>query len=697
MINDYTRITETSKSILDLAFVSKSDKVYSSGVHHFGISDHSLIYLIRKNNKVKVPPKLIKSRCFKKFNEHNFVDTLKTLNWNDVLNTNDVDAALATFHDMFNQACNDHCPMKEKRITGSYPNWINSNYIKLSKDRNHYFAKAAKTNDPDDWKIGKHLRYKVNNLNKTLKKNYCNDAIKTNINDSKKLWSTIKQLIPKNNVSVSNVQTQSGITSNDMETANELNSFFTSIGKDLAAKFDNCKNGNTCSSNNSNCSINVGDTQGQDHFNFDVVTPDFVFDQICSISNNKSTGIGNDCIKLLKLAAPVICHPLAYICNLSIHTSVFPNEWKKAKVTPIFKDGDKTDVSNYRPISVLPILSKILERSVHDQLYNYLTCNNLLHPCQSGFRSKHSTNTALLDVTDHILNSMNNGMVTASIFLDLKKAFDTVDHDILIKKLKLYGVDGSTLKWFKSYLSKRIQSVCVNSTMSDFKNIDIGIPQGSILGPLLFIIYVNSLPNSVNCKCVMYADDTTLLISSSDPDTLQKELDLQLNNIINWFRLNKLTLNIKKTKLMLFGTKQNLTKFDDIKLNYDSEEIERVDKFKYLGVILDPTLSWDDHVQFLSNNVSKRIGVVCRVKYFLPPCTLNKLAKALVFPHFDQCSSVWSNFIAEHHNRLQILQNRLARVLLSADIRTPIDKLMKDLGWNRLNFSWVAAAPHSHL
>ena len=186
----------------------------------------------------------------------------------------------------------------------------------------------------------------------------------------------------------------------------------------------------------------------------------------------------------------------------------------------------------------------------------------------------------------------------------------------------------------------------------------------------------------------MYADDTTLLISSSDPGTLQKELDLQLNNIINWFRLNKLTLNIKKTKLMLFGTKQNLTKFDDIKLNYDSEEIERVDKFKYLGVILDPTLSWDDHVQFLSNNVSKRIGVVCRVKYFLPPCTLNKLAKALVFPHFDQCSSVWSNFIAEHHNRLQILQNRLARVLLSADIRTPIDKLMKDLGWNKLKFRW---------
>ena len=211
-------------------------------------------------------------------------------------------------------------------------------------------------------------------------------------------------------------------------------------------------------------------------------------------------------------------------------TSTFPSEWKKAKTTPIYKDGDKSDVSNCRPISVLPILSKILKRAVHDQLYNYLTCNNIINRCHSGYRRNHSTNTALLDVTDHILKNANDGKATASIFLDLKKAFDTVSHEMLIKKLNSYGIRESALQWFKSYLNDRSQAVNVNSTLLDFKSINIGVPQGSIIGPLLFIIFVNSLPESVktSCKCVMYADDTTLLLSSSDPNILQKDLDLNL-------------------------------------------------------------------------------------------------------------------------------------------------------------------------
>ena len=232
-----------------------------------------------------------------------------------------------------------------------------------------------------------------------------------------------------------------------------LNFFFTSIGNSLASKFSD-----------TNSNFTEDRCKSESKFQFDIITDDYVFDQICNLSNNKSPGLDGFQAKLLKLLAPTICKSLAYICNLSLLTSTFPSDWKQAKVTPIFKDGDKSDVGNYRPISNLSMISKILERAVHDQLHSFLTTNSILHPSLSGFRSGHSTNTALLDVSDFILNNMNEGRANAAIFLDLKKkAFDTVNHDILIYKLHCYRIKGSALNWFISYLTDRSQVVTINS------------------------------------------------------------------------------------------------------------------------------------------------------------------------------------------------------------------------------------------
>jgi hypothetical protein len=283
---------------------------------------------------------------------------------------------------------------------------------------------------------------------------------------------------------------------------------------------------------------------------------------------------------------------------------------------------------------------------------------------------------------------MNQGKITGALFIDLKKAFDTVNYHLLLQKLNHFGISGDALSWFSSYLGDRTQAVCINSILSDMKNIDIGVPQGSILGPLLFIIYVNSLPDCVDCKCVMYADDTTLLFSASDQTTLQLNMNNSLSKIARWFESNQLTLNIKKTKFMIFGTTYALKNFSDISLMYGNSTVERVNKFKYLGVILDPHLSWCEHVEYISSTISKRIGVIRRVKFYLPPKTLNMLANALVFPHFDYCSAVWSNFKLEYSNCLQVLQNKLARVLLSADIRTPINDMMTTLNWVKLDKRW---------
>ena len=275
-----------------------------------------------------------------------------------------------------------------------------------------------------------------------------------------------------------------------------------------------------------------------------------------------------------------------------------------------------------------------------------------------------------------------------TVTVTVARLFFYCNHKLLLKKLHSYGVTDNTLQWFESYLNNRSQAVNINSTLSDFRNIDIGVPQGSILGPLLFIIFVNSLPDSVTCKCVMYADDTTLLASSSDPVTLQTELKRNLDMIANWFKSNQLTLNIYKTKLMIFGTRQALSESKNISLTYDNDNIEVVDKFKYLSIVFDPHLSWNEHVKYMSCNVSKRIGVIRRVKYYLPSNTVNLLAKALVFPHFDYCSPVWSNSTLNYQHSLQILHNKLARVLLNADIRTPIDNMMKELNLVTLDDRW---------
>ncbi|XP_072043447.1 uncharacterized protein [Amphiura filiformis] len=323
LIKDYTRITETSKTKIDLAFVTKPDKVSSSGVHNLGLSDHCMIYIIRKNKKVKLPPKTIKTRSFTKFNPNDFVENIKNINWNEIKNYDDVNSAWDVWKQKFNNVCDKHAPLKEKRIKGNLPEWINGDYIKLTKDRDYFFSKAHKTNDPEDWKMAKSLRNKVNNLNKHLKKKYCTDAIEENVNNSTKLWKTIKQLIPRNNATVRSVQTDDGFTKCNKDIANEFNSFFTSIGITLAQKFDNV-NKSDDANDVTNDECNNDDVSS--NFNFDFITPSFVFDEICNFSNKKSSGLDNFNVKLLKLSAPIICDSLAYICNLSLYTSVFPSD-----------------------------------------------------------------------------------------------------------------------------------------------------------------------------------------------------------------------------------------------------------------------------------------------------------------------------------------------------------------------------------
>jgi hypothetical protein len=425
----------------------------------------------------------------------------------------------------------------------------------------------------------------------------------------------------------------------------------------------------------------------KEQFNFRDIHIQEVLREISNLNTSKSAGSDNIPAKLIKDAKDVVAPFLTIIFNASLKSGIFPDDFKIARVSPIYKSGNKKERGNYRPISVLSIIAKIFEKLVYSQLNKFLTENSILSPCQSGFRKGHSTTTALLENTDSWLLNMDSGLVNGVLFLDLCKAFDTVNHEILIKKLFTYGIQNKSLDWFKSYLQNRKQFCVVNNATSSLRNLNCGVPQGSNLGPLLFLLYVNDLPNCLKkSHAAMYADDTNITVRSSSLTYLEEALNDELENIHQWLLSNKLTLNVKKTEYMVIGTRQRLRNFSqDINVSIDGKVLKEVKTKKTLGVLVDKHLSWDKHIDNVSKKVSKGIGMLRRAKQYVSTKTLEKLYHALVQPHFDYCSMVWGNCAEYLKGKLQKLQNRAARVITGDTYEIRSTDILNKLDWKTLS------------
>ena len=374
-------------------------------------------------------------------------------------------------------------------------------------------------------------------------------------------------------------------------------------------------------------------------FEFQQITAVQITKVVQRLVNEKATGIHNipnKVLKILHLIAPVLMD----IFNLSISTKIFPDNLKVLKVVPVYKSGERENLNNYRPIAVLPTIARVFEKLLYRQLYNYLMNNKLLDDREFGFRSLHSTALALGKSTDYWLMNIDNGKLNSVVFLDIRKAFDTVNHDILLQKLECYGVKGNELICFESCLENRIQTCNVNGHMSSFKSISYGVPQRSILGPLLFIVYMNDLPSCVKeAEITMYADDTSLCKAFGTARDLSDELIPEFVNICEWIKMNKLALNVLKTEFMIIGTSQRLNILDQSPattpyiMSVDGCQIRRVKSIKYLWLIVDDTLTWNEHVDYISTKISKNIGIIKRVRTFLPQHSLLTLYRTLIEPY----------------------------------------------------------------
>ena len=358
--------------------------------------------------------------------------------------------------------------------------------------------------------------------------------------------------------------------------------------------------------------------------------------------------------------------PLLHIVNLSLKSGIFPEKMKIAKVLPLYKAGEKTDVNNYRPISLLPLFSKILERIMHSKLSQHFEKNNLFYGKQFGFRKNCSVDYGLMEVVNDISQAMAKKHLTLGVFIDLSKAFDTVDHEILCQKLKAYGVCDNELAWFKSYLTDRYQFVRIDNTDSGFQKIKCGVPQGSILGPLLFLIYVNDMYLSVpKLNAIMFADDTNLFVSGSDYVTLFRIMNEQIAIIENWFAANKLSLNVKKTKYTLFCTK---SMEDDLplrlpKLSFGNCEIKRTRYTKFLGVIIDENLTWDLQLKTVASKISSQIGILSRGRRYLNNQAMKLLYFALVNPYLLYGNIVWGSVRKSKLKKIYTLQKRAVHIV----------------------------------
>ena len=382
------------------------------------------------------------------------------------------------------------------------------------------------------------------------------------------------------------------------------------------------------------------------------------------MENKNSSGHDGISNTLLKTIKNDISQSLTIIINQMLTTGIFPDAFKLSKVIPLFKKGDSSLLVNYRPISLLPTISKVFERVIHDQMYEYFNQFNLLAEQQYGFRKQHSTEYAAIKLIDHVSKEMEAGKTPTSVYIDLSKAFDTLTFKVLLYKLKYYGVTDTAFDLLKSYLTNRKQYVVFDGCQSEHVEIYTGVPQGSILGPLFFSIYINDLITvSDRLNFLMYADDTTIYFNLEDFDNLTKETDInrELEKVNIWLKLNKLSLNTQKTKLMLFHRKQK--HLDEINVVINGIGIEHVPSFNFLGIMLDENLSWKSHIEMVGNKISKVTGILYRLKNVFPENVLFVLYNSLIVSYMNYGLLLWGI----HSHKLELLQKKALRLMTNSN------------------------------
>lgn len=658
VISKPTRITNSSSTLIDNIWTNDLSNAPDtiSGILVDDISDHfPIFYTIKdgkKNSKGNNEFKYVTQE--KELNIQKMSEILLTTNWNSILKENDVNEAYNCFLEKFCCIHKTCCPIKKiKQNKRQDKPWMTNGLKNACRKKNLLYSIFIKKLDKDSKKRYKSYKNKLNTILRNTEKQFYKEQLYSNQCDTKRTWNIINNLLKRDKKSVLTEKLfHNGQYIVDTKNiSNIFNNYFSNVGENLASQIEN---------------VNV------DHMHFmknkanktlylSPVSENDIIDVVNKFKNKRSKDSENLNMVLIKKLIHLLVVPLAHIFNQSLNEGIFPDKMKLAKVIPIFKSGSIENVEDYRPISLLSQFSKILEKVFYKKIMSFVNSNNILSNSQYGFREKLNTAYAISELIEHISDAMDNDKVSIALFIDLKKAFDTINHSILFDKLEYYGIRGTSLNWLKSYLMNRYQYVSFKDYNSDKLLIKYGVPQGSILGPLLFLLYINDLCNiSDLLNSILFADDTNFVLSHENVEKLFSIMNSELMKLSLWFKANKLSLNINKTNYLLFGLKNNET---NKKVSIDDIGINRVYDTKFLGVILDSELSWKKQIKSIENKVSKGIGLLYKMKSKLDPKALRMIYATLILPYLNYCCEIWGNTYNCRLEKLVRFQKKAIRII----------------------------------